>query len=464
MKNYYILFMVIAVLSCSKEAFLEKKPDDSLVIPLTLADYQAILDNDMVMNGKGSTGSGAVPIIGEMGADNYFVRDVDFPNFPQQQQNVYIWNKQVYDGSQLLDWDYPYRIVFYSNIVLEGLGQLQINTVDQSAYNLAYGSAHFFRAHSFYHLAQVFAPHYDAQQAEALTGIPIRLGTSFDEKIERTSLAQTYQQIISDLETSVLYLPDASGRIKTRPSKQAAYGLLSRVYLTMGAYPQAKLYADSCLALSSELLDYGGLNAVLRTPFPEPEDNPEVLFSCKMTDMVSGPLWPTRERTDSSLYASYESNDLRKTVFFRVVTGGMSFKGSYENNSFLFAGIATDEILLNRAECLARMGMVEQALADLHYLLEHRYQSGSLDVERFSGTLPQAEALEIILIERRKELLHRGLRWTDLRRLNAEGAAITLRRQIGSQTYTLAPGDPRWVWPIPDYVLSFNPDMKQNDR
>lgn len=443
---------------------MEKKPDDSLVIPLTLEDYQAILDNDMVMNGKGSTGSGAVPIIGEMGGDNYFVRDVDFPNFPQQQQNVYIWNTPVYDGSQLLDWDYPYRIVFYANIVLEGLSKLQINTADQSAYNLAYGSAHFFRAHSFYHLAQVFAPHYDERALESLAGIPIRLGTSFDEKIERSSLGETYRQIISDLETSVLHLPDLSGRIKTRPSKQAAYGLLSRVYLTMGAYQQAKLYADSCLALGSALLNYGELNAALRNPFPEPEVNPEVLFSCKMTDIVGGPLWTTRERTDSTLYASYQDADLRKTVFFRSVAGGMSFKGSYENNSFLFAGIATDEVLLNRAECLARMGMVEEAMEDLHYLLEHRYQSGSLDMERFSGTLPQAEALKIILEERRKELLHRGLRWTDLRRLNAEGAAVSLRRQIGSQTFTLAPGDPRWVWPIPDYVLSFNPDMKQNDR
>ena len=69
------------------------------------------------------------------------------------------------------------------------------------------------------------------------------------------------------------------------------------------------------------------------------------------------------------------------------------------------------------------------------------------------------------LIERRKELLYRGLRWTDLRRLNKEtGRQTLLQRTIAGQSYSLPASDPRYTLLIPDNVISFNPGMHQNPR
>lgn len=75
------------------------------------------------------------------------------------------------------------------------------------------------------------------------------------------------------------------------------------------------------------------------------------------------------------------------------------------------------------------------------------------------------ELLHKIILERRKELVFRGLRWTDLRRLNKETEfAITLRRTVKGMEYVLPPNDPRYTQQIPFSVISFNKDMPQNIR
>jgi len=64
--------------------------------------------------------------------------------------------------------------------------------------------------------------------------------------------------------------------------------------------------------------------------------------------------------------------------------------------------------------------------------------------------LTKDEALKKVLIERRKELVWRaGLRWDDIRRLNKEGANISLSRKLGNEIYVLEAGSPRFAFPIP---------------
>lgn len=65
-----------------------------------------------------------------------------------------------------------------------------------------------------------------------------------------------------------------------------------------------------------------------------------------------------------------------------------------------------------------------------------------------------SDALNTILLERRKELLMRGIRWSDLRRLNKEPQfAKTLIRIEDGQTYSLQPGGLRYIFPIPLLVI-----------
>ncbi len=77
----------------------------------------------------------------------------------------------------------------------------------------------------------------------------------------------------------------------------------------------------------------------------------------------------------------------------------------------------------------------------------------------------QEEALQIILQERRKLLLGRNLRWTDLCRLNLDlRFAVTLTRNVKGQQYTLPPNDPRYTMYIPNAEVLVNQLVEQNQR
>lgn len=439
------------LISCRKE-FLDAKPSQSLVVPRTLDDYQAILDHDMYVNGSGTSMRGPVPALGEISADNYYVLDEDFNNrLTPQLSNYYVWSEHPYTGDDENSWNYPYLVVFYSNVVLDGLKTLDRSS-EPEKYDLLTGEALFTRAHAFYQLAQVFAPFYIKDKAATEPGIPLRLSADINENNYWATCSETYNQILKDLLEAIPLLADRP-LIKTRPSKAAAYGMVSRVYQTMQVYDLASIYADSCLQIQHDILDYNQLNANLTYPFAGGEqENPEVIYSCNMVHNSKNPINPLFAKTDSTLYSTYADQDLRKKVFFRE-SNGQRFKGSYAANTVNFAGIAVDEILLIQAECLARQGQINGAMDALNELMSKRWDNHSAFIPILSVNAD--EALSLILRERRKELLFRGLRWTDLRRLNAEGMNIHLYRKVNNKVYDLPPNDPRYTLPIPDIVRSF---------
>ncbi|MBL1410068.1 RagB/SusD family nutrient uptake outer membrane protein [Sphingobacterium faecale] len=466
MKNLiYITVLLLSFTDCKRSDFLDEKPNQSNVVPKTLGDFDAILDRDIEMNALGITARGPVPGLGEAGSDNYYLLDADFNGrMSPQVQNYYTWAKDPYDGSGVNDWVFPYQVVFYANTVLDGLGAVERTDNNYTEFDRIRGSALFARAHAFYQLAQVFAPPYNETSAFKDWGIPLRLTAEVEEKISRGALKQTYDRIIEDLKTASDLLPELPA-IKTRPSKQATYGLLARVYQTMQKYDDSQKYANLCLAINDDLLDYNTVNSALSYPFRGGSQNhKEVIFACKIVGdpLLSYPFRANIAFVPSDLYNLYLNGDLRKKVFFGTRSGLISYKGSYDGVAHSFGGIAIDEIYLIRAENNAREKKLDDALTDINTLLKSRWDK-NIPFEPLSSN-DEEEVLNIVLNERRKELIFRGLRWTDLRRLNLEGRNITLHRTVNGQEYTLLPNDPKYTYPTPNEVISFNPEMPQNNR
>jgi len=445
-------------ISCNKSGFLDKKPNSDNVVPTTLDDFQALLDNPSVM--------GITPVLGELSADNYQLDYGYWQTLDAKEHNAYAWQNDIYEGQgAVADWNLPYQQVFYANVVLDGLSKLKTDSIDNDpTWRALKGGALFVRAHAFYQVAQVFAKAYDSATAGTDMGIPLRLSPEIGSVSIRSTLQETYQQILEDLQMAKGLLPAVIPFDHlNRPSQPAAWALLSRVYLSMRAYGQAGLYADSCFQAYGQLVDYNTLNQGANFPFKA--SNPEVIYQANFLttppQILVGLIYSSVV-VDSALYNSYDTNDLRRKLFYKINSSSNlpNIKGSYNGAFVPFSGLATDEVLLTRAECRARAGQTNEALSDLNGVLVKRWVTGT-----FSPVVAAspAAALDSILVARRKELAFRGLRWTDLKRLNKEGANITLTRTLNGVIYTLAPNSDLYVLPIPPDVLG-STGMLDNPR
>jgi hypothetical protein len=450
MKLKSLIFILLAFIFSCKKDFLEIKSDKKLVIPTTLQDFQALLDNTEVMNAN-------MPNLGEISADDYYVSYPVWNILSQpKQKNAYIWAKDVYAGTNaFLDWNYRYQQVFYANNVLEGLEKIK-DVADQQTYNQIKGSALFYRAYSFYQLAQVFCQTYVSPGNNTGLGIPLRLKSDINLPTKRSTVEETYQQILSDLKEAGRLLPITTA-YKTRPVKSAADAMLSRVYLLMQDYNNSLAFAETVIGSAHKLIDYNVLNVA--AAYPLPQYNTEVIFqSTLVSEQI---LLASRLIIDSTLYKSYNDDDLRKLLYFRNNNGNMTFKGSYDGSSVYFNGLALDELYLNKAECLARNGMTPEAMEALNNLLKNRWRTGKYVPLTASNS---NNALTIILQERRKELLYRGIRWSDLRRLNlSSSTSKTLYRVLNGQVYELKPNSLNYVLPIQNDVIQMS-GIPQNQR
>ncbi|RZM10936.1 MAG: RagB/SusD family nutrient uptake outer membrane protein, partial [Pedobacter sp.] len=446
MRNVFTLIMLLAIgcFSCNKEQFLAEKPRTSLLVPTTLSDFQRLLDNTE-LNISGT--------LGDISADDYYLLNEASWNavFSGTERNAHIWKANIYEGeTNISDWNGPFQQILYANIVLQGLEKLPLDAANELEFNRIKGWAHFIRGHALYNLAQCFAPPFNKSTAEVDLGLPIRLEADVTQKVPRSSVAKTYSQILADLQAAEQLLPNRQpGLDRNRPYKIAAKAMLARVYLNMGNYGQALLQAEQSLGIYSRLIDFATLSATATSPIIQ--NNEETIFYCLPSNVGSGIIGTNRRVpntiVDSVLYSTYHDNDLRKTILFTksLVHGKPVFKGSYTGNISTFSGLATDELYLIRAECEIRIGSVDKGLKVLDELLMKRWKSGYSPLV----VTDRETALKLVLLERRKELPFRGLRWSDLRRLNVEGLDIHLERKVGNAVFSLLPNSPKYVLPIP---------------
>jgi hypothetical protein len=442
-----IVWIVLGSTSCKK--YLDKKQDKSVSTVSKLLELQYALNNYDLLNRSYTA-------VETVFADEYYVPSSFWSTYGSSEKPLYIWNDIPVRGG---GWNFPYQIVFSTNLILESLERFDRNA-DSYTYDNIKGQALVFRSFAFYHAAQIWCKPYSSS-ASTDPGIPIRLSSDINVTSNRGTVQETYNQIVKDLKEAIRLLPEESIAV-TRPNKSAAYAVLARVCLSKRDYINASLYADSCLQRNYTLMDYNTLNG--NQAFPIPASNPEILFLVTVGAGYHLIRPNNHVPVDTNFYKSYADKDLRKTIFYQENGTDHYFKGYYnplENGNYLFYGFATDEMYLIRAEGSARAGDIDSAIADLNRLMIKRWKNDGSWVP-FTGS-SAIDVLNKILTERKKELPFRGLRWSDLRRFNVEGADITLTRVLDGITYTLPSNDPRWTYLIPLDVIQLT-GMEQNLR
>ena len=474
----FALFILLTVTSCEK--YLDIKSNNTQAPITTIGECQELLNNmDLLNNGY--------PLEGILSVEEFYLNNEQYnsDDIPTSDRHLYTWNT----ASLGAEWISSYAKIYLANLVLESLEKIeQKGIVDVQSKNNVKGQALFFRAFSFWQLAQLYTKPYNTATSAEDLGIPLRLTADINDKSVRGSLGQTYDRILQDL-TSAIQLLDPSFIVPTRPTKTAAYALLARVYLDLEDYPKALNSATEALNLNSELMDFNALDKNSLTPFPQ--YNPEVIFHA-VSDGASILNSNDFAKIDPKLMILYGPNDLRKDIFFNTnmttqidpATGSnymdaegneiyfddgtYRFTGNYDptaGDQNFFVGLAVDELLLIRAECYARSGNTVTAMDDLNTLLSSRWNTNGGITPYIAMSASSADdALIKVIAERRKELVFRGTRWTDLRRLNKDSRfAQTLSRTVLGVTYTLPPNDPRYTLLIPQDAINLG-GIEQNQH
>lgn len=424
---------IFLTLVTSCDGFLDPKPDQSLVVPSSLTDVRSLLDNTSIFTKQ--------PVMHILAGDDFMASPAGYTSLNQFEQHIYSWSEEAYPSNAVDEWFNGYRKVFHANVALEAL-----NTIDSGSdeYEKLRGEALFQRSHAYYHLLQQFAPAYRKDGGnENLNGIVLKESPDVNEAVVRSSLEESYARMIADLEEAAALLPD-SQLPKTRPTKAVAHGLLGRVYLSTFDFEKAAKTAEKALEIYESRLDFNAINVNAANPFTRFGD--EMVFYSETLNM--GFQFSKEVFLDTLLLKTYEKGDLRMPAYFdRVKENRYFFSGNLTGNALPFGGLSVGELELIAAEANQRIGEEEKALKWLNGLLSRRIETEEFVPVESTG----AELLARILLERRKELVGRGQRWSDLRRLNQEpGLETVLKRTVNGEVRTLEPHSELYVFLIPD--------------
>jgi hypothetical protein len=171
----------------------------------------------------------------------------------------------------------------------------------------------------------------------------------------------------------------------------------------------------------------------------------------------------------------FGTNDARFNLFFNSTSTTNLDQGSntaywgtqYTRFFYPTVGMKTPEVYLMLAECYAREDKFSEAVAVLNTLRAKRILSGTVNL---AVPATRAATMELVINERRKELLLGFHRFFDLKRLNNEteyAKTITrvfpiVNKTVPQKTYTLQPNSRLYIVPFPLSALSKNPKLTLN--
>lgn len=167
-------------------------------------------------------------------------------------------------------WMVGYKVVSMTNTLIEGLDE----TKEEDKQTL--GEAYFMRALMHLNLVTLYAKPYHKDERGNM-GIPVRTATLSTET-KRDPVGDVYDQIVEDLQKASELMGKSRGNAGY-PSKDAALGLLSRVYLYMERYQDCyNIVAQMLDGNSSPAAAAAKLDANLASYFANAKTSQETLF------------------------------------------------------------------------------------------------------------------------------------------------------------------------------------------
>ncbi len=435
----FLLSTAIFMQSCDKE--LDVKPKQSIdasTALTTAADVDAAVIGTYSLLSAGSLYGTNLFLLADLQASEGYA---SWRGTFQGQRDVANKNMTRDNAEAARTWNNAYRTINMANIVLDAVDVV----TDPDLKNQYEGEALFIRGALHFELVRYYALPWGATADNGHLGVVLRTTPYLTEAPAdpRSTVAQVYAQVITDLTAAASKLPDENG---SRVDKYTALAFLARVYLQKGDYANA-------LAAANDVIESGlySMNNNIMDAFTQ-DNTPEVIWEIEQdvqnnagtsndgmaTFYASFPgVGRADVRIDAAFVNSYPAGDFRKTEWYYKGIGarpGNDYSAKWNSFSQNLPVVRLAEMYLVRAECNIRLGssVGDTPANDLAKIR---------NLDRVGLAPIVAPTLEDVLKERVLELAFEGVRIHDIKRL----------RQT---TGTFAWDDPKLVFPIPGQEVS----------
>lgn len=426
--NQYIkAFLLISILglsatSCKK--FMEFKPEGETLAEDALQnadDMQMLLNScyDVMAN----TWNGRAQVLNELLGPNLIQ-----PLNNDDLKEVYNRSTIFFNGTLGSFFGDPYIAIYRANTLFDNFDNV---AMDDATRTRMQGEAYFIRGLCHWELVRKFAQPYGYTTDNSHPGIAIAIKPS-NEPLTRSTVAQVYAQIISDIKTALPLLPEENDVYAT---KYAAQALLAKIYFQMNRFEEAADYANQVItsgkySLSdtvNRFVDAAQSELIFKMISKSAIDNRARFFVDNFRS--DGPQVP-QLRVSPAFYslATLVASD-KRAQFIKVVNPGTAneyysytkFNGDY----FSVPVLHLTEMHLLRAECYAMLNQnLNIAIDDINTIRQRAY-GGSIN-QLQPGSSAQL-VLEAVRSERLLEMFPEGDLTQELKRRGALGEPITIR-------------------------------------
>ncbi|MBZ4037659.1 RagB/SusD family nutrient uptake outer membrane protein [Flavobacterium sp. 17A] len=346
---------------------------------------------------------------------------------------------------------------------------------DEDIKRLAKAEAKIYRAYDHFLLVNTYAKGYDPQTATTDGGICIMDKFDLEAQPSKSTVAQVYDFIQKDIEDALPFIKEKPADVY-HPSLAFAYAFKAKVHLFKREIALAQAAAEKSLSYNNQIFDLVAYNAqggptAVAVPAA---NNIEVLSYMYMTG-YNEMNFAQSYIISPELRTLFGTNDARFNLFFNSTSTTNLDQGSntaywatqYTRFFYPTVGMKTTEVYLMLAECYARDNKFNEAVTVLNKLRAKRILSGTVNL---AVPATRKETMELVINERRRELLLGFNRFFDLKRLNTEteyAKTITrvfplVNKTVPQKTYTLQPNSRLYIIPFPLSVLQKNPKLTLN--
>lgn len=451
------VFLSLAVLAGCKKIELKPigqvQPEDAIE---NEADVLAILNATYPPLRGDNFWGGRSQIISELMAD--FVDGVNFVtgDYPA----IFNLGTTATNATIANIYREPYIMIQRANVTLENL---ELITTEATRKN-AEGQAKFIRAFSHFELVKMFAQPYGFTADNSHQGVVIKTSGEFEGLRTRSTVKETYDQIIKDLKEAETLLPANNGNY---PGSWAAKAMLARVYFQMNDFTNA--YAYSNMVIASNQFPFDNTANYVNNRFA-PAKTSEAIWWLVNEAGLNPSFGALRNNVNPEqslglpitrsayLTGSSNPNDRRSVWYKDSLTASGEHVYSirkYKAPVFVLPVLHTTEMKFIRAESAAELNQnLPVAIADINDITNRAY-GGTLAPLPANAT--PAAIIARVRAERKLEMVFEsGDRLQQLKRIGAKGEASV----VGQASWNC----PGFVLQLPATEITTNVNFQQNPQ